>query len=159
VTVEPVPIPNGWLAMPLLAQGGAMLFDELYFHRRRGLPRWERIGHPIDTASVIACYAFAWSVAPSRAALGVYVLLAGFSCLLVTKDEGVHARRCSVGEQWLHSVLFVLHPIVLGASALLWLNGERTLLAIQAGLTLLFGLYQILYWNMPWIPGSPPRAR
>jgi hypothetical protein len=158
VTVESVPVPNGCLAIPLLVQGGAMLFDEVYFHRRRGLPRWERIGHPIDTASVLACYGFAWSVGPSRTALGIYVLLAAFSCVLVTKDEGVHAQRCSAGEQWLHSMLFVLHPIVLGAAALLWLNGERALLAVQAGLTLLFGIYQTLYWNTSWIPRSP-RAR
>jgi len=23
--------------------------DEFYFHRRRGLPRWERLAHPLDT--------------------------------------------------------------------------------------------------------------
>lgn len=139
-----------WLAVPLSLQALAMLVDELYFHRRRGLPRWERIGHPLDTASVLGCYALAWAVPASVSSLPWYALLAGISCLLVTKDELVHAARCEPAEQWLHAVLFVLHPIVLGVGALLWFRGERGLLALSASLTAAFGLYQALYWNVPW---------
>jgi len=127
-----------------------MLIDELYFHRRRGLPRWERVGHPLDTLSVLGCYVFALAIAPSPAALGGFVALAVFSCLLVTKDEWVHAQHCQPAEQWLHSVLFVLHPIVLGIAALLWQRQDRTLLWLSATLTLGFGLHQALYWNVPW---------
>jgi hypothetical protein len=139
----------GLLVVPLALQGLAMFFDELHFHRRRGLPRWERIGHPLDTASVLACFAVA-SLAPwSSGWLGVYATLAAFSCLLITKDEGVHAARCTAGEHWLHSVLFVLHPIVLACVAVLWRGGERRLVLAQAGLTASFGAYQLLYWNFP----------
>ncbi len=127
-----------------------MLIDELYFHRRRGLPRWERVGHPLDTLSVLGCYLFALATAPSPAALAVFVALAAFSCLLVTKDEWVHAEHCAPAEQWLHSVLFVLHPIVLGVAALLWQRQDRVLLWLSATLTLGFGLHQALYWNVPW---------
>lgn len=148
-----------WLAIPLVLQAFAMLVDELHFHRRRGLPRWERIGHPLDTLSVLSCYVFALAVTPSTATLGGFVALAAFSCLLVTKDELIHARHCQPAEQWLHSLLFILHPIVLGVAALLWIRQERSLLWLSAASTLGFGLHQALYWNVPWKklfhPSSP----
>ncbi len=141
---------TAWLLLPLVLQALAMLFDELYFHRARGLSRWERVGHPVDTLSVLACYGFALAVPPSPGALAPYIGLAAFSCLLVTKDELVHAQQCRAGEQWLHSLLFILHPIVLGTVALLWHRHERELLWAMAALTLGFGLHQALYWNVPW---------
>jgi hypothetical protein len=139
-----------WAGLPLGLQAVCMLVDELHFHRARGLPRWERIGHPLDTLSVLACYGLALSLVPRTANLGFYVALAFLSCLLVTKDELVHAERCQPLEQWLHAVLFILHPIVLGVGALLWLSQERTLLWLSASLTAAFGCYQALYWNVPW---------
>jgi hypothetical protein len=139
-----------WAAMPLGLQAVAMLIDELYFHRKRGLPRWERVGHPIDTLSVLICYAITLSVEPTQAHVVWYVSAACFSCLLITKDELVHAARCAPLELWLHSVLFVLHPVVLATSGLLWLEGEQAMLRLSAGLTALFGGYQLLYWNVPW---------
>lgn len=134
-----------------------MLVDELYFHRRRGLPRWERLGHPIDTASVLACYLLALVARPTPQALGVYVLLAVGSCLLVTKDELVHARHCTPTEHWLHAVLFILHPVVLGSVAALWLAQARTLIVVQTLLTFAFGCYQLIYWNTAWPRRSPVR--
>ena len=127
-----------------------MLVDELFFHRKRGLPLWERIGHPLDTLSVLTCYSLALSLAPTQRNLVWYGLAAAGSCLLVTKDEWVHGERCRPAEQWLHALLFILHPIVLGAGAWLWLRQERTLLWLSASLTAAFGLYQALYWNVPW---------
>jgi hypothetical protein len=140
-----------WAALPLGLQALCMLVDELHFHRARGLPRWERVGHPLDTLSVLACYGFALTVPPHLDNLGWYASAAFLSCLLVTKDELVHAQRCPPLEHWLHSLLFILHPIVLGVAALLWLSEERTLLWLSASLTAVFGAYQALYWNVPWI--------
>src|SRR4051812_28762958 len=98
-----------------------MLADELIFHRKRGLPRWERLGHPLDTLSALVCYAFLISVAPTRPhALAIYVGLCAFSCLFITKDEFVHARHCEPFETWLHAVLFVLHPTVFVAFGWVW---------------------------------------
>ena len=127
-----------------------MFIDEIHFHRQRGLPRWERVGHPIDTLSVLLCYGVALTRPPSNAALTVYAALATLSCILITKDEFVHSRRCLPAEQWIHSLLFVLHPIVLGAAALLWFKQEPAILWVQFALTLAFGCYQLLYWNLPW---------
>ena len=76
-------------------QAIAMLADEWWFHRRRELPRWERIGHPLDTLSIVLCLGWLLLVPPAAAsALPVYVTLAIASTLFVTKDEGVHAKLC-----------------------------------------------------------------
>lgn len=138
-------------------QGVATLADELCFHKRRGLPRWERIGHPLDTLTVLTCYALALSLPPTAGSLHIYVVAAVFSCLFVTKDEFVHARQCDPLEHWLHAVLFVLHPIVLASIAFLWLHGARTQIAALAALTLAFCLYQAFYWNTPWMKPSSAR--
>ena len=103
-------------------QGAAMVVDEFYFHRRRGLPLWEKFGHPLDTFSVLVCYGFLFSTRPSESFLWIYVGLCIFSCLLITKDEFVHTERCSAGENWLHAVLFVLHPVAFLVAALVWLQ-------------------------------------
>lgn len=129
-------------------QASAMLVDEAVFHRRRGLPRWERIGHPLDTLTIIACLAWLLATEPSSTTLGVYLALAGFSTLFVTKDEFVHARLCSGGEQWLHSILFVLHPIVLFAFGNLWWLGYEWPLVGQLVVTTAFLAYQVVYWNV-----------
>ncbi len=140
------------LFLPFVLQALAMGVDEGHFHRRRGLPRWERIGHPLDTLTVVLAYAWAIAQPPTRGALAGYVALAGFSCLFVTKDEPVHRRCCSAGEMWLHAVQFVLHPIVFLAFGLLWLGGHRALLAGPLAATALFGLYQLVYWSYVWKP-------
>ena len=138
------------LLIPAGVQGAAMLVDELWFHRRRGLPRWERLGHPLDTATVAACYIWLVLVPPPHG-LAVYVALAVFSCLFVTKDEPVHARVCSPGEMWLHSLLFLLHPIVLGAFGWIWWSGRGAwTIRLQLALTLAFGAYQLVYWRLRW---------
>jgi 2-polyprenyl-6-hydroxyphenyl methylase/3-demethylubiquinone-9 3-methyltransferase len=130
-------------------QATAMLVDEWRFHRRRELPRWERIGHPLDTLTIVLCLGWLLLVPPAASvALPVYITLAIASTLFVTKDEGVHAKLCSAGEHWLHAVLFALHPIVLAAFAWLWWSGETTLLAGQLAVTLAFMTYQIVYWNL-----------
>jgi hypothetical protein len=149
------------LLAPAALQAAAMLVDEGYFHRRRGLPRWERVGHPIDTASAALCFAWLLLRAPGDPhALDVYVALAAFSCLLVTKDEFVHARLCAPAEQWLHAVLFVLHPVVFLAFGLLWRRGDAAgLVAVQLALTLAFLTYQLAYWSLPWKRPPPAPAR
>lgn len=135
--------------VPIALQAIAMIVDEGWFHRQRGLPRWERIGHPLDTLTIAVCLAWLLCV-PKAASVAVpgYIALAIASTLFVTKDEGVHAKNCSAGEHWLHAVLFTLHPIVLGAFAWLWWQGEHGLLVGQLVVTLGFMTYQVVYWNV-----------
>lgn len=153
----------------------AMAFDEFYFHWRRKLPRWERLGHPLDTLTVLICWFYLLQVRPSATSAGIYALLAIFSCLFVTKDEWVHKQHCDAGENWLHAVLFILHPLMLISAALLWAElhpdtsgipvfqmihyegFESNFFLMNTGITLLFGLYQLVYWNLLWKP--QPKAQ
>ncbi|MCM2278886.1 MAG: hypothetical protein NDJ89_12495 [Oligoflexia bacterium] len=143
------------LMLPAIFQSVAVLSDELVFHRKRGLPRWERLGHPLDTLSVVACLLWLLTRPFTPHALAIYVLLALFSTLLVTKDEWVHASHCPPGEHWLHSILFALHPMMLGAAAGLWflaVDGKDSglffpVIGAQAALAASFAVYQAVYWN------------
>jgi hypothetical protein len=162
-----------WIMLPFVLQMLCMTIDEFVFHKRRGLPRWERIGHPLDTATVLICFGWVLSAPPSPGAVAVFTTLGVFSTLFVTKDEFVHNRHCTGAEQWLHALLFILHPSVLASVALLWpaahaggssLAGwvlysgiERAFLLLAAGLTLLFGIYQFVYWNLLWRPANTAR--
>ena len=156
------------LLVPALLQALAMLVYEGLYHRRRGLPRWERLGHPLDTLSVALCYAWLCLRSPDDPlALPVYVGLAFVSSLLVTKDERVHARLCSAGEHQLHALLFVLHPIVFVAAGAIWWSGRadwRWVLPAELVLTLSLMAYQLVYWSVTWkrsssLPEIPASGR
>lgn len=148
------------LWIPFCVQIFAMMFDEFYFHWKRGLPKWERIGHPLDTLSIVAAIGYIVVVPYSRSALLPYILLAILSCLLVTKDEWVHRKHCNGKEQWLHALLFLNHPLVLLAMGFLWQRqgSARSFLLIQFVMTILFCLYQIVYWNFIWKEKQPNNA-
>lgn len=140
------------LAAPVL-QALAITTDELWFHRRRSLPPWERLGHPLDTLTAAACYGWLAATQPGDAhALTVYVGLAALSCLFITKDEFVHARCCPPAELWLHAVLFVLHPVVFFCFAELWLKPDTEwILRGELTATLAFAVYQFVFWSVPWL--------
>jgi len=154
--------------IPFALQALAIGVDEIFFHRRRGLPRWERIGHPIDTFTVLLCMGYVLFVPYSKQAILPYALLAILSSLMVTKDEFVHKEHCPASEQWLHAILFILHPITLLSAYLIWpiaqgietaawlsswLEAREFLHSFLIGQFLgmaLFMTYQIVYWNFIW---------
>lgn len=154
--------------LPFALQAICMIFDEGYFHIRRGLPLWERIGHPIDTLSVLLCMGFVIWAPFSKTTLILYIVLASFSSLLVTKDEFVHKEHCPGSENWLHAVLFTLHPITLASAGFMWpvVQGVevspwiakwfsqpdilKSFLQTQFAVMALFLAYQILFWNIVW---------
>ncbi len=136
------------LAVPFLLQGAAMFFDEIYFHRKRGLPIWERVGHPLDSLSVFLCYLFIYLQSPTPTHIYIYVGLCAFSCLLVTKDEFVHTEKCEARENWLHAFLFILHPITFLCAGLIWTQNKSELfLLAQPIIIFVFMMYQIVYWS------------
>ncbi|MFI5334879.1 MAG: hypothetical protein ACHQT8_06955 [Chlamydiales bacterium] len=155
-----------FLFLPFLVQAVAIGFDETYFHIKRGLPRWERIGHPLDTLSVLLSLLFVLFVPFSPFTAKIYAGIALFSCLMVTKDEFIHKHYCPPLEHWVHALLFLNHPIMLGAAGLMWAAGAGSpawllsyvthpslffpFLAIQAVVAALFCLYQVVYWNFIW---------
>lgn len=155
------------ILIPFIVQALAIGFDEYYFHIKRGLPLWERIGHPIDTFSVFSCFLFVLLVPYSAVALKWYIGISVFSCLMVTKDEWVHKHHCPGSEHWLHALLFINHPIILTSVGLIWAalsesapswiqqwlsqpESLHTMLVMQAVSAALFFSYQVIYWNFIW---------
>jgi hypothetical protein len=140
---------NFLLLAPFVLQGALVSVDEFHFHRKRGLPRWERWGHPLDTLTALFPFGFLLLTPPSNRALGIYAALAAFSCLFVTKDEFVHAEACGKAERWLHANLFLLHPVVFISAGYLWWESRLSgALASQAFLLAVFFHYQIIYWGL-----------
>ncbi|MFM6929821.1 MAG: hypothetical protein ACKOX6_15230 [Bdellovibrio sp.] len=127
-------------------QGLAILVDEFIFHHRRGLPRWERIGHPIDTALVLICLLYIGFAKHSRVNEIIYYSLVVVSSICITKDEWVHRKLCTGEEMWLHAVLFILHPLMLVSAAFNWDNHPDYVLMAAGGIFVFF-VYQIVYWN------------
>lgn len=139
-----------FFTIPFFLQAILIGADEWFFHLRRNLPKWERIGHPIDTLSVLICFAFLYLIPFSPLALKWYIALALVSSILITKDEFVHKHHCPAAEQWLHAVLFINHPILLSAAAILWYHSPPlfpTFLFCQGSCVAAFMFYQIIYWN------------
>ena len=126
-----------------ITQGVLMFFDEFKFHHQRGLKKWERIGHPVD--SLFFLIPFLYTLKFDN--IYTFIGLCTFSCLLVTKDEFVHARECDSPEQWLHSVLFIIHPVAFLGLWLAWKNDFYAIIQMQSLIIFVFMLYQIIYWN------------
>lgn len=159
------------LAVPFLVQAALMAADEFRYHHRRGLPRWERVGHPLDTVTVLTCYTWILLAQPHGVSPWVFAALAAFSSLFVTKDEFVHARLCGGEEHWVHALLFAVHPFVLASAGFIWplvhgarpeylrgAEGLETVLYLHMAATFLFLLYQIIYWNFVWKPDKAATA-
>jgi hypothetical protein len=140
-------------------QGLLMAVDEFGFHPRREMPRWERIGHPLDTLTVLLPLVLAILIPSTPVWMILFTAMAVFSCLFVTKDEWMHARYCGPREHWLHALLFLLHPVIFLAMFLLWRAGETGWIGVQAALVSVFLAWQILYWNGPWAPSLPAKHR
>ena len=138
------------LVVPFILQALIMFLDE-EFHKKRNLGAWERLGHPLDTMTVLLPVLFTVFYPYTESSAQTYVSLAIFSCLFITKDEFIHARVCSPGEHWLHALLFILHPLVFLATFIFWEEGgSEAFLIAQSVLTVLFFMYQILRWSIPW---------
>lgn len=141
---------DDWPLLPFLLQGLCMVVDEAYFHERRGLGLWERVGHPLDTLTVLVAFTFLLATTATEDNLLAYVGLGAFSSLFITKDEWVHARESSGAENWLHALLFVLHPVMFVAAGVLWWRGQTALLVTQTTVVVVCLCYQTLRWNIPW---------
>jgi hypothetical protein len=154
------------ILFPFIFQTLIIFLDEFYFHWKRDLPRWERIGHPLDTLSVLLCFGYVLFFPYDGWHLKIYIGIALFSCVFVTKDEFVHKECCPASEQWLHALLFLNHPVILTLLWILWVvykaeqipsfllhfEKDRGIVAsflwMQTALVGLYALYQALYWNV-----------
>jgi uncharacterized membrane protein SirB2 len=137
-------------ALPFLFQGLVMGVDEFYCHRRREMRRWERVGHPLDTLVFLSALSLLLIFQPSPKTLVAFAVASLVSCLFITKDEWQHRELCTGFENWLHALLFLVHPVVLIWAGWLWWSqdpGFTWLVGGMAGLSAVFALYQTLYWN------------
>ncbi len=151
--------------IPFCLQAVVIGIDELYFHHRRGLPKWEKIGHPLDTLSLLLCLLMTLWAPFDADNLKIYIGLCIVSCLMVTKDEFIHKEHCPGAENWLHALLFLLHPVTLTIAGLIWpvtqgvsmpswltywLDNSDALflfLELQTIAIALFFCYQVIFWN------------
>jgi hypothetical protein len=139
-----------WLYVPFLLQGLLMSLDER-LHKKRGLGTWERLGHPLDTLTVFVPLSLVAMNEYSESKLTMFIILAGFSCLFITKDEFVHSKECSAFENWLHALLFVLHPFIFFCTAWLWrYHPADDFINYQPLIVGLFMTYQLARWSIPW---------
>lgn len=146
-----------YLFLPLALQALVMFFDEFYYHRGRGLPTWEKIGHPLDTLTVLLVFGFVFYRPYSESHAVTYVLLSLISSFFILKDEWIHKDLCSAGEMILHGALFILHPLVFICIYLFWKEGGawfvfwelsfQSIIKCQLFATGLFFFYQIFYWS------------
>lgn len=159
-----------YLIIPFVLQLVWIGIDEFYFHQKRTLPKWERIGHPLDTLTVLACLFWIFLVPPNASAVAIYVGLSIFSSVFILKDEIVHRKECETIEHWLHVLLFTLHPLVLISAGLLWpavqfnstssyslvrfAGWERPFFIANLTVIILFLFYQTIYWNFIWQPAE-----
>lgn len=134
--------------IPFALHAILMGIDEV-IHHQRGLKSWERWGHPLDTLTVLMCVLFVLYAPFNETNQMIYLALAIFSTLFVTKDEWVHARECNPFEQWLHALLFILHPVLLYLVYYFWSTNTYPFwfAPLPYGIAL-FGLYQLIYWNL-----------
>lgn len=137
-----------------------ILIDEFYFHWKRNLPRWERLGHPVDTILFllpIGLLAFSEKTSLSEA---TYAYTSVLSCLCITKDEWIHAQHSGPSEIWFHSLLFTLHPVVLISGYFIW-GQHLTFVRLFFFAVLAFGIYQFIFWNVyaDRVFGRPQVAR
>lgn len=123
-----------------------MLIDEFYFHWKRNLPKWERWGHPVDTFFFLIPVSILSFCPPSEAWQITYILISVVSSIIITKDEWVHRERSPALEQWLHSILFMLHPVVLITGFFVWSEAWAPFRLIWSAI-FIFWIYQILFWN------------
>ena len=139
-----------YLYIPFVLQAILMAVDET-FHTRRGLGRWERFGHPMDTLSVFIPLLLISYMPYNEESLKIFIGLAIFSCIFITKDEFVHARECPPLEHWLHALLFIVHPLIFLSSGIIWKNdSEHILVKIPPYFVGSFLIYQILRWSIRW---------
>jgi hypothetical protein len=126
------------------SQGIVMMVDEFKYHRQRRLGLWERVGHPIDTFFFLLPFLYV-QVYTNDA---LFWAMCVFSSLIITKDEFIHSKECEGAEQWLHSMLFILHPLALVGLWFAWKNEYKQIILLQSVIILLFMIYQIIYWNL-----------
>jgi hypothetical protein len=121
------------LLLPLIVQAIVIFVDEFYFHFAPGQPRWERIGHSLDTVTVLAPVLWLLVSAPSERNLIVFSC-----CRSLCSGRALEPRRA------------LYHA---SAEPITWLgefHGLEFALPAQAAALALYMISQAVYWNLIW---------
>jgi len=150
------------LLLPLVEQGLAILVDEFYFHFARGLPRWEHLGHPLDTFTVLAPILWQGFSLQSHGNLTDYIVpphSRACSSSRMNSYMPMLARRPSTSmpcssscihwflPRWPCSGLYITRPPERSCGSnrfAAWASA----LPIQAAILTLYMIYQDVYWNL-----------
>ena len=127
--------------------------DEYYFHRNRKLSRKEIISAISDGFLYIIPLIIATFTRFQEGRREFYIALSAISCLSIIKNEFFYPAL-NVKERVLHSLLYVLHPILLYSFYLSWKGNFFDtfpnfwifqLLYVAIGFKTV--TYQMIYWN------------
>jgi hypothetical protein len=129
-------------------QGLLIAVDEFVCHRSRYLPNWELAGHPIDTLFLFIYFLFLFFVSPvNMLALTGAAIVGAVSTLITTKDEWVHKEFSSGFENWLHSLLFITHGVLVLSLFILWSKAEVPQRFLEIALTAVGGFFLYQCWE------------
>ncbi len=138
--------------LPFGAQGFLIALDEFVCHRRRGLSLWEQTSHLIDTLSFLVALSVIFWADPTPFSISLFFVFSILTCLSVTKDEWIHAEYSTGFECWLHSLLFILHPLALISAYSIWTNSPESLEWLKMPYLVIsgFGFYQLARLLYEW---------
>ena len=145
---------TGTLLFLMILQVVIFHVDEYYFHRKRTLSRKEAVGMFIDGALYLPPIVIA-SFAPfSDFWKTVYIVFSILSCLSIIKNEMFYEHDVTKKERLVHSILYVLHPILLYTFYFSWKGNffahNLNFWMVQI-LYMGFGFktltHQLIYWN------------
>lgn len=145
-------MPSFLLPLPLALQGILIVTDEFFFHRKRGLPAWEKYGHPVDMLFTMIPYLVAILFPFGAVSSAWFIAFSVLSSVIITKDEWVHTRLANAPEHWLHSLLFIVHPVSFFSVWAMWKPESplgafgRTVMLTQVLLMLAFACYHFVWW-------------
>lgn len=155
-----------FLSVITILHGILFRIDEFKFHRKRGVQKVELINALFDGFLFLSSLAIALFADFSYWWEKLYIALSIVSCLSIAKNEFFY-KGLEFGERFTHSLLYVLHPVILFAYYDGWkvnyFNKHYYVWLVQL-LYVFLGFqaiaYQIIYWNYIHDPkslGSPSK--
>jgi hypothetical protein len=149
-----------FLTVITILHGILFRVDEFMFHRKRGLKKVELINEVFDGVLFIGALAIPLFAGFSYWWEKFYIALCIVSCLSIAKNEFFH-KGLEFGERFTHSLLYVLHPVILFAYYEGWkvnyFDKHYYVWLVQM-LYVFLGFqaiaYQIIYWNYIHDPKS-----
>ena len=127
--------------------------DEFKFHRQRGIGKTELTNSLIDGLIFLITLSIAMFSSFNYWSEKIYIALSILSCLSIAKNEFFYGQLCK-GERFTHSLLYVLHTIILYAYYLSWKTNYFDLhyyIWLTQLLYMILGFqaltYSLIYWN------------